>query len=100
FPPMDKNHTFNVIEAMHPIAERHDVSIARVSLAWLLSRKNVMSVVVGAKTEEQLHDNLAAPELRLGDDELATLDEVSKLRPEYPIWMFERQGQGRLPEKK
>ncbi len=82
---------------MQPIAERHDVSVARVALAWLLSRKNVMSIIVGAKTEEQLRDNLAAPELRLGDDELTTLDEVSQLTPEYPIWMFERQGQGRLP---
>jgi aryl-alcohol dehydrogenase-like predicted oxidoreductase len=98
FPPIDKNHTFDVIEAMQAIAERHDVSVARVALAWLLSRKNVMSIIVGAKTEEQLRDNLAAPELRLGNDELATLDEVSKLKPEYPIWMFERQGQGRLPE--
>jgi len=98
FPPTDLNHTFNMIEAMHPIAERHDVSVARVALAWLLSRKNVMSIIVGAKTEEQLRDNLAAPELRLSDDDLAKLDEVSKLKPEYPIWMFERQGVGRVPE--
>jgi len=98
FPPIDKNHAFNVIEAMHPIAERHGVSVARVALAWLLSRKNVMSIIVGAKTEEQLRDNLGAPELRLDDGELVALDEVSKLKPEYPIWMFERQGQGRLPE--
>lgn len=98
FPPIDKNHTFSVIEAMQPIAESHDVSVARVALAWLLSRKNVMSIIVGAKTEEQLRDNLAAPELQLSDDELATLDRVSQLTPEYPNWMFERQGQGRLPE--
>src|SRR5665213_314651 len=96
FPPMDKNRTFNIVDVMRPIADKHDVSVARVALAWLLSRKNVMSVIVGAKTEEQLRDNLAAAELTLGADELATLDKASALKPEYPIWMFERQGQGRV----
>jgi aryl-alcohol dehydrogenase-like predicted oxidoreductase len=98
FPPMDKNRTFDIVDAMRPIAGRHDVSVARVALAWLLSRKNVMSVIVGAKTEEQLRDNLAATTLKLGDDELAALDKASALKPEYPIWMFERQGMGRVPE--
>ncbi|HEX4110962.1 MAG TPA: aldo/keto reductase [Stellaceae bacterium] len=100
FPPMDKSRTFDIVDAMRPIADKHKVSVARVALAWLLSRKNVMSVIVGAKTEEQLRDNLAAPTLTLDAAELASLDEVSKLKPEYPIWMFERQGQGRVPEGK
>jgi len=100
FPPMDKNRTFDIVDAMRPIAAKHNVSVARVALGWLLSRKNVMSVIVGAKTEEQLADNIGATALKLDAADLATLDEVSKLRPEYPIWMFERQGTGRVPEPK
>ncbi len=97
FPPVDKNHLFDVVDAMRPIAERHDVSVARVALAWLLHRKSVMSVIVGAKTEEQLRDNLAAAELKLGDDELAALDKASALKPEYPAWMVEFQNRDRVP---
>lgn len=82
---------------MRPIAEAHDVSIARVALAWLLTRKGVMSVIIGAKTPEQLNDNLEAGELTLTSEELATLDSASALRPEYPGWMLERQAQGRAP---
>ena len=48
---------------MRPIAEAHGASVARVALAWLLQRKGVMSVIVGAKTVEQLDDNLAAADL-------------------------------------
>jgi aryl-alcohol dehydrogenase-like predicted oxidoreductase len=97
FPPVDRGHAHDVIDAMRPIAERHDVSVARVALAWLLHKKNVMSVIVGAKTEEQLGDNLAAAELKLDDAELAALDKASALKPEYPAWMFERQMTGRVP---
>jgi aryl-alcohol dehydrogenase-like predicted oxidoreductase len=100
FPPMDKNRTFDIVDAMRPIADRHKVSVARVALAWLLSRKNVMSVIVGAKTPEQLADNIDATKLTLDASDLATLDEVSKLKTEYPIWVFERQGQGRVPDAK
>lgn len=98
FPPVDKERGYTIIEAMHPIAAAHGVSVARVALAWLLARKGVMSVIVGAKTVEQLEDNLAAVELALTETELSTLDEVSALRAEYPGWMLERQSQGRWPQ--
>ena len=97
FPPVDKERGYDVIDAMQPIAEAHGVSVARVALAWLLSRKGVMSVIIGAKTTEQLKDNLAAGELKLSPEEMATLDEASALKPEYPGWMLERQAQGRTP---
>ena len=67
FPPVDKERGYDVIEAMQPIANAHGVSVARVALAWLLARKGVMSVIVGAKTVEQLDDNLAAADLALSD---------------------------------
>ncbi|HTS51890.1 MAG TPA: aldo/keto reductase [Burkholderiales bacterium] len=97
FPPVDRARAFRCVEAMRPIAAAHGVSVARVALAWVLHRPAVTSVIVGAKTQEQLTDNLAAAELRLADAELVALDEVSKLPREYPGWMFERQTADRLP---
>ena len=100
FPPVDRERAFDIIDAMQPIAKAHDVSVARVALAWLLQRKGVMSVIIGAKTVEQLDDNLAAATLTLSAEEIATLDKVSALPPEYPGWMIERQGDGRAPAPK
>src|ERR1700753_1497883 len=79
FPPVDKERGYDIVEAMRPIAESHNVSVARVALAWLLSRRGVMSVIVGAKTPEQLNDNLEAGDLSLSQEELATLDQASAL---------------------
>jgi aryl-alcohol dehydrogenase-like predicted oxidoreductase len=100
FPPVDRDRAFAVVDAMRPIAEAHGASIARVALAWLLGRKGVMSVIVGAKTIEQLDDNLAAADLALTEDELVALDAVSAPRPEYPGWMLARQSEGRVPSAK
>ena len=97
FPPVDRPRAFRCVDAMRPIAKAHGVSVARVALAWVLQRPAVTSVIIGAKTQEQLADNLAAAELRLSDAELAALDEVSKLPREYPGWMFDRQLADRLP---
>ena len=98
FPPVDKARTFDVVDAARPIADAHGVSVARVALAWLLSRDAVTSVIVGAKTPEQLEDNLAASELELTPDQLKALDEASALPAEYPGWMLERQGGARVPK--
>jgi aryl-alcohol dehydrogenase-like predicted oxidoreductase len=57
-----------------------------------------MSVIVGAKTVEQLNDNLAASDLRLTAEEMEALDKASALRPEYPGWMLARQADGRVPD--
>jgi len=96
FPIVDKARAFRCIDAMRPIAERHEVSVARVALAWLLSRPQVTTVIVGAKTPEQLGDNLGASAIDLSAEEISVLDEVSALPPEYPGWMIARQGQGRV----
>ncbi len=100
FPPIDRERAFNIIDAMQPIAKAHDASVARVALAWLLQRKGVMSVIIGAKTIEQLDDNLAAAALTLSAEEIAALDTVSALPKEYPGWMIERQSEQRIPAPK
>ena len=97
FPPVDRPRAFRCVEAMRPIAKGHGVSVARVALAWLLHQPAVASVIVGAKSREQLADNIAATDLKLTDAELQTLNEVSILPSEYPGWMFDRQNKDRFP---
>lgn len=97
FPPVDKDRAWACVAAMREIGEAKGMSVARIGLAWLLAKPHVMSVIIGAKTIEQLDDNLAATEVVLEPDEVARLDEVSALPPEYPGWMFARQGASRVP---
>jgi aryl-alcohol dehydrogenase-like predicted oxidoreductase len=97
FPPVDKDRAWACVAAMREVGEAHGVSVARVALAWILAKPAVMSVIIGAKTVEQLDDNLAAVDLTLTPEEIAKLDAVSALPAEYPGWMFERQGAARRP---
>jgi aryl-alcohol dehydrogenase-like predicted oxidoreductase len=98
FPIVDKDRAFACIEAMRPIAKAHGVSVARIALAFVMSRPFVMSTIIGAKSVEQLDDNLAAGTITFTADELARLEEVSALPREYPGWMVERQNTGHPPE--
>ena len=95
FPVVDKPRAFRCVDAMRPIAERHGATVAQVALAWLLSRPQVSTVIMGAKTPAQLADNLGAGKLTLSPEDLKALDEVSALPPEYPGWMLARQGEAR-----
>ena len=95
FPVVDKARAFDCIEAMRPIASHHGVSIAQIALAWLLAQPQVSSVIIGAKYIGQLKENMAASELSLAKDELASLNQVSRLPSEYPGWMLELQGKYR-----
>jgi aryl-alcohol dehydrogenase-like predicted oxidoreductase len=96
FPPVDRAKAFGIIDVMRPIAERLGASVARVALAWLLHQSAVTSVIIGAKSREQLLDNLGAATVTLSSDDLAALNKVSVLAPEYPGWMVERMGTDRL----
>lgn len=97
FPPVDRSRAFRCVDAMRPIAKAHNVSVARIALAWLLHQPVVASVIVGAKTNEQLSDNIAATDLKLSEAEIKTLNDASQLPPEYPGWMFARQNMDRFP---
>jgi aryl-alcohol dehydrogenase-like predicted oxidoreductase len=96
FPIVDKERTWRILDVMAPIAKAHNCSPARISLAWLLSKPVVTSIIIGAKRLEQLTDNIAAVDLILTADELRQLDEVSALPPEYPGWMLSYQGANRI----
>ena len=97
FPPVNRDRAWECVAVMREVGEAHGVSVARVALAWLLAKPHVMSVIIGAKTVEQLNDNLAAADLTLTAEDMAKLDAVSALPSEYPGWMLERQGGGRIP---
>jgi len=96
FPPVDREKAFRIIDAMKPIAQAHNASVARIALAWLLHQPHVTSIIIGAKNRAQLDDNIASTTVKLTPEELATLDKVSALTPEYPGWMLERMSADRL----
>jgi aryl-alcohol dehydrogenase-like predicted oxidoreductase len=85
-PVFDEDKLYDTVEVLVEIAEAHGVSAAQVALAWLLARPAITSLIVGARTEQQLADNLAAAELELTPDEHARLDEVSRPPLIYPFW--------------
>ena len=95
FPVVNKERAFAIVNVMRPIAKAHGVSVAQVALAWLLSRRAVSSVIIGAKTLDQLQDNIASTTLTLTAADLDVLEEASKLPPEYPGWMMAMQAQYR-----
>jgi aryl-alcohol dehydrogenase-like predicted oxidoreductase len=101
FPPVNKDRAWACVEAMREIGQAHGgASVARVALSYVLAKPFVTTVIIGAKTMEQLDDNLEAVKLSLSADELKKLDEVSALPPEYPGWMLARQGAERRPQPK
>jgi aryl-alcohol dehydrogenase-like predicted oxidoreductase len=85
-PVRDEEQLYDIIDALVEIADGRGVSPAQVALAWLLGRPGVSTVVVGARTEEQLADNLGAASLRLEDAERSRLDELSLPPLLYPFW--------------
>jgi len=98
FPPVNMNRAFDAVDVMREIARDKSVSVAQVALSWLLHQDVVTSVIIGAKTPEQLAENLAAPDVKLSDDDLNRLEAVSELPAEYPGWMLALQSQYRFPE--
>ena len=98
FPPVDLERAYPVIDAMRKIADARSCSVAQIALAWLLHQPQVTTIIIGAKRPDQLDDNLAAVDIELSADELATLNKVSALPIEYPAWMFARQGEVRAKQ--
>jgi aryl-alcohol dehydrogenase-like predicted oxidoreductase len=95
FPPVERERAWACVDTMRAIAERKGVSVAQIALAWLLHQSVVTSVIIGAKRIDQIDDNVAATQVKLTLEELAALDDVSRLPAEYPGWMLARQGDRR-----
>jgi aryl-alcohol dehydrogenase-like predicted oxidoreductase len=95
FPVVNKDRAFQCIEVMRPMAAERQISVAQIALAWLLAKPYVSTVIIGAKSMDQLRDNIASTRVQLTESERRTLDEVSQLPAEYPGWMLALQGQYR-----
>jgi aryl-alcohol dehydrogenase-like predicted oxidoreductase len=88
FPPVDRERLPRVLSALREVARASGTSVARVALGWQLTRPFVTSVIIGAKTRDQLLDNLAAAELELAPEHVRQLEDASALPSEYPGWML------------
>jgi aryl-alcohol dehydrogenase-like predicted oxidoreductase len=95
-PVYDTDKLYDIVDVLVEIADSRGVSAAQVALAWLLGRAGVASVIVGARTDEQLADNLRAAELELSEEERLRLDEVSALPLIYPFWHQAKTASDRL----
>jgi aryl-alcohol dehydrogenase-like predicted oxidoreductase len=86
-PPIsDWDKLWDIVDVINEVAKAHNVSGAQVSLAWLLQRPLVASVIIGGRTNAQIADNLKAADLKLSADEVARLDKVSQPPLLYPYW--------------
>jgi len=97
FPPINKPKAFDIIDVMELIAKNHKVSVATVALRWVIAQPAVTSTIIGAKSLQQLKENIASVDILLNQDEMQHLNEISALAAEYPGWMVNRQMQGRWP---
>jgi len=95
FPLVDKPRAFKCVDAMRPMASARKISVAQIALAWLLAKPFVTTVIVGARSMDQLRDNIESTRVQLEDAEIKQLDEISALPAEYPGWMLAYQGQAR-----
>jgi len=96
FPPVDTARAEPILAALRVVAEELCASPAQVTLAWILARKHIASVIVGARTPEQLAANLDAANLSLSSEQLAKLDTVSEAPVPYPHWMQRFHDQDRV----
>ena len=85
-PQVDQEKLYDVVDALDAVAADVNATVPQVALAWLLTRPGVSNVVVGARNEAQLKDNLAAATLSLSAAHIAQLDAVSRVHPIYPYW--------------
>jgi aryl-alcohol dehydrogenase-like predicted oxidoreductase len=95
-PVRDEEQVYDIVDALVEIGEGHGVSAAQVALAWLLDRPGIVSLIVGARTEEQLADNLGAVDVKLSDGERDRLEKLSRPPLLYPYWHQAKTARDRL----
>jgi len=97
-PPVNKEKAYQIIDVMQEVAKTHAVSVAQIASAWLLHQEAVTSIIIGVKRLDQLNDNLNSVNIKLSDEELKKLNEISQLSPEYPGWIVIMQSDRRPSE--
>jgi len=87
-PPVDDERLYRVIDALDEVAAQTGKSIPQIALNWLLQRPTVSTILIGARNEEQLRDNLGAVDWALSAEQVAQLDAASALMPPYPYYPY------------
>jgi aryl-alcohol dehydrogenase-like predicted oxidoreductase len=95
-PQVDPELLYRTVDALDQVAKETGKTVPQIALNWLLRRPTVSSVIIGARNEEQLRQNLGAEGWALTADQVARLDAASETRPIYPYW-HQRQFQERNP---
>jgi len=95
FPPVNKERAYDIIDVLAEVGKAHNVSVAQVALAWVRHQPVVTSTIIGAKSIEQLNDNVRSTEVKLSEEDLKKLNDISALPSEYPGWMVARQAADR-----
>jgi aryl-alcohol dehydrogenase-like predicted oxidoreductase len=90
-PPVEDEHLYGVVDALDEIAQETGRAIPQIAINWLLQRPTVSSVIIGARDEEQLRQNLGAVGWTLTPDQMAKLDAASRRTAPYPYFPYERQ---------
>lgn len=90
-PPVDEERLYRVLDALAEVAAEADKTVAQVALAWLLTRPTVATVIIGARDEAQLRENLGAVGWSLSPEHRAKLDAASASEAPYPYWPYRRQ---------
>ena len=96
-PPVDENLLFNVVDALDEISKETGKTIPQIALNWLIQRPTVSSVIMGARNEQQLRDNLGAAGWKLAPEHIAKLDAASDVTPVYPYWHQRQTASDRNP---
>lgn len=96
-PPVSDEHVFRVVDALDEVARETEKTVPQIALNWLLQRPTVSSVIIGARNEEQLRQNLGAVGWNLTKEQIAKLDAASDVTPAYPYWHQRLAARDRIP---
>jgi aryl-alcohol dehydrogenase-like predicted oxidoreductase len=90
-PPVDDERLYRVVDTLEEIGREMGKTVPQVAIAWLLTRPTISSVIIGARNEAQLRDNLGAVGWSMSREQLAKLDKASEVMPSYPYYPYRTQ---------
>jgi len=85
-PPVPDEYLYRVVDALDEVARETGKTVPQIAINWLLQRPTVANVIIGARTEEQLRQNLGAVDWKLTSEQITKLDKASETTPAYPYW--------------
>jgi aryl-alcohol dehydrogenase-like predicted oxidoreductase len=95
-PPVDDEHLYTIVDAIDELAKETGKLVPQIALNWLLQRPTVSSIIIGARNEEQLRQNLDSTSFTLTAEQVAKLDRATEVKPIYPYWHQRPAGWGPL----